>query len=305
MGFLTIFAFATSCAIACYLLIVQNVSFAWDLLENRELMTSSKIVGISPFLLVFIRSLFGLTIWYLNFSIMLDSEGLKMTVLDRKGGSKVLHLFYLERFTMFTVWSWVLQGIYFLFAILIYAYEYNIFDVFGMISGGNINNSVILLKYFTRITWVLYEINFAVALFISVVVTYVLIPGQRAKGLPVERMFTIIPLTMHNANVIFMAIEMFLNKLPFVAMHACFIILYAISYVVFSWFWMKFGHGIFYYFFLDYDKPYALAWHVALLIALSLFYLFGVILTNYVESNYTRALLLCGATYMSIKIRNK
>ena len=42
-----------------------------------------------------------------------DKEGLKIVVALRDGSQKPLHLKYYERLTMFTVWSWILQGIYF------------------------------------------------------------------------------------------------------------------------------------------------------------------------------------------------
>jgi hypothetical protein len=195
---------------------------------------------------------------------------------------------------MFTVWSWVLIGVYFMLACLLYAHSN------GIVSIGSESD----VKFYVKAAWVLYEVTFSVSYFISVVVTYILIPTQRAKGLPVDRMFEPLPLIMHNANIIFMMIDAILNKIPFVAIHATFAVLYAIAYVVFSWFWMRFGHGIFYYFFLDFDKPFALAWHAALLVALSFFFLLGYYISH-MDDLLMKVLALAAATYSSLKIVNK
>lgn len=73
------------------------------------------------------------------------------------------------------------------------------------------------------------------AYLVSVVVTFVLIPGGKQQGLPTANFFKVLPLLMHNANVVFMALELVLNRIPFCAMHFPFVLIYGSAYVIFSW----------------------------------------------------------------------
>ena len=49
-------------------------------------------------------------------------------------------------------------------------------------------------------------------------------------------MFRWPPLIMHNANVVFMGLELFLNGMRFVAYHVVFVLLFGCAYVVFAWY---------------------------------------------------------------------
>lgn len=79
---------------------------------------------------------------------------------------------------------------------------------------------------------------------------------------------------MHNANVGYMAFEFVANQLPFVIWHIVFMLFYATAYVIFSWIWHHL-RGIYYYYFLDYERPGAIFWYLGLLIGISILFLAG------------------------------
>lgn len=76
---------------------------------------------------------------------------------------------------------------------------------------------------------------------------------------------------MHNANVIFMAAEFMINDIPLKFVHFPFILMYGVTYVIFAWIWHYYS-GIFYYFFLDYDRKDAVAWYTGLLLFMMLIF---------------------------------
>jgi hypothetical protein len=121
---------------------------------------------------------------------------------------------------------------------------------------------------------ILFEVSFPISFVVSSLVTFVLIPHAKRANFPIDNFFVIIPLLMHNANITFMAIELIINKIPFVLWHFPFIMLYGVGYGVFSWIWNHFN-GYYFYFFLDYTRPGAILWYMALMAIVSVFYLIG------------------------------
>jgi len=121
---------------------------------------------------------------------------------------------------------------------------------------------------FFQVTVVIYEISFSMAFLVTIVVTFVLIPFGKAKGAPIDVFFKVPALIMHNMNVIFMVIETITSKLTFHSMHLPYVILFGCSYVVFSWIWYQIK-GVFYYFFLDYEREKAVLFHIGLITMVS------------------------------------
>jgi hypothetical protein len=117
--------------------------------------------------------------------------------------------------------------------------------------------------YILNVAWVCYEIALPMSYLVSSVTTFLLIPGAKARGVPTTNFYKFIPLLFHNFNIIFMTIESIINQVPFEFNHFPFIAFYAVAYVVHSWILVQ-RLGIFIYFFLDYDKPYAIVWYLAL-----------------------------------------
>jgi hypothetical protein len=134
--------------------------------------------------------------------------------------------------------------------------------------------------YFTQsaltqqITWILFEISFPVSFIVSGVVTYVLIPSAKRAGLPVIHFYKIPSLLMHNANLLFMVIELILNRIPFVLYHFPFVLLYGIIYATFAWILFHYRE-VFYYSFLDYGRKGAVFWYLGLMSAIGLFFVGG------------------------------
>jgi hypothetical protein len=107
------------------------------------------------------------------------------------------------------------------------------------------------------------------AFLVSSMVTYVLIPGNFKRGILSNVFFQFTPLVLHNANVVFMAIEILINRMHFCLWHYPFILLYGLTYVVASWFFVKI-FGAFFYFFLDYAHKYAIFMQLGLVLVVSL-----------------------------------
>jgi hypothetical protein len=214
---------------------------------------SSRVVDDSIFLTL--RSLFALVVLITNSYVLFDKVGLTMTLSTRAGEAVSVHIKHFERFTTFTVWSWTMIGIY--------------FGIVSVCSAMKISSPDWTVPLpLLQLTWVLFEVQFSVSILITVVVTYVLIPGGKARGLPVKNFFQITPLLMHNANVIFMLVESILNDIPFKMNHIPFAFLYGMMYVAFSWFWFQYK-GVFYYFFLDYGRPWAVLMYTGVLLAVN------------------------------------
>lgn len=119
-------------------------------------------------------------------------------------------------------------------------------------------------SFLASIIWVLYEISFPIAFLVSLVVTFVLIPLAKLENIPIDIFFHPLPIIMHNANILFMTIEFLLNNISFLPNHVIFILAYGILYVYFAWYWHE-KKGVYYYFFLDYTRPFAILWYIALL----------------------------------------
>ena len=145
--------------------------------------------------------------------------------------------------------------------------------------------------------WMAYEVSFAVAILVSSIVKYVLIPTVLANGESVDSFFIPCDLLMHNANVLFMALELLFNDLPFRLAHFPLAALWGLNYVVFSWVWLAIS-GICWYDFLDPTLPNAIVIHTVLIVVLGAFFAIGSGLATgaaAIESPYLRvAITLTG-----------
>ena len=220
---------------------------------SRDEVAASRVVSSTT--LIMFRLFCMLVVICTNAYILLDKVGLTLTVLSRNGQPMKVHIKHLERFTTFTVWSWSFIGIY--FAVASYC-------TFSSLLWPDSEIPLPVLQ----MAWVLFEVHFATSLLITVLVTFVLIPAGKARGLPTHTWFEITPLLMHNLNILVMVVESLLNDLPYKLNHIPFAILYGLAYVAFSWVWFEYK-GIFYYFFLDYARPWALAWYAGVVLVVS------------------------------------
>ena len=187
--------------------------------------------------------------------LLLDGEGITVHVLTSQNTTRSIHLKHLDRFTMFTVWCWCVLTLYFFCALCCSLFAYLAPHLISMLPP-------LLLSS----TWILFEIAFATSFLVTVVSNFVLIPGGKAKGLNVDNFFKPVPLLMHNANALFMATELLLNKIPITLRHIPYIVLFGVAYILFAWVLHE-KKGVFYYFFLDYTRPLAALWYLGLMLA--------------------------------------
>lgn len=108
MGFLPVFSLVIGVGLlslyACYI-----VDLEWSHTKLDTLAASQHSNIVSPYSLMIIRAFLAIIIWTTTTYIVLDREGLQLT-LERADGSKRTYLLKgLSRLTMFTVWSWILQ----------------------------------------------------------------------------------------------------------------------------------------------------------------------------------------------------
>lgn len=150
----------------------------------------------------------------------------------------------------FTFWAWILMGVYFLAMgglSLAAACSAGGSGAAGPRVGGPSNG--------LKVLWVLCQLMATIAVFIFFVVWLALIPLEVASNgmdAMLQKYFDFVSASAHNLSVVFMAVELWLNRLTFVRSHALFIVLYANSYIVFSWFY-HWAQDRFWYIFLDWN----------------------------------------------------
>ena len=96
-----------------------------------------------------------------------------------------------------------------------------------------------LPRFFMIATWVAYQVSATCSLLVTVIVTFVLIPGILKKGGDPKVMFLWPGQVMHNCNLLFMVTELLINRLHFVPAHFAFAVFYGMWYVFFSWCFLR------------------------------------------------------------------
>lgn len=255
--------------ISSSLLTLSVKNLEWDSVSIKSI-SESNVVS-SPTILYY-RILCALVVWTLNAYLFFDPKGLVISLMGRDGQMKTLKLVGIQRFTMFTVWCWTAQGYYFVMASIcsiLSIWNLSVRDVISIA-----NYSPIVEDLLVKATWVLFEVSFAMAYLVTVVVTFVLIPAVKQRQQPSTTFFLIPALVMHNLNVITMTGELLLTDMSFALWHFPFVLLFGCSYIIFQWIYVH-RSGVFYYFFLDYDKPGAIFWYIGLIVGVAIFFFFG------------------------------
>lgn len=121
------------------------------------------------------------------------------------------------RFCTFTVWSWCLQSLFFALVVSMHL--------------GLIPATPVLV----RVAVVLFEVSLAIAMLVTIVVSFVLLPVAIRSNARLDVFFTISALMMHNANLAFMVAELLMNQVTAEFADFPFVLLFGASYVVFSW----------------------------------------------------------------------
>jgi hypothetical protein len=98
MGFVDVSAVVATVLAFCYYSVKSNDLHFTEI--NIDALTSSNYLPLH--VLAAIRALFSFVVFSTCLYVLLDKEGLHITVTERGGGAKKLHLKHLERFTTFT-----------------------------------------------------------------------------------------------------------------------------------------------------------------------------------------------------------
>jgi hypothetical protein len=263
MGFYSVLALLIVVFISAVTFIIFNHELILWGSDHKYLVASSGIQGVDNFHLGLIRLLMASVVWYVNIRIITDKEMITLSILlPAEERSIEVHLAGPDRFATFTIWSWTLLGIYLTLASLY------------SLTSSNPQSFVQQSDTLAYITSILFEISMPMAFLVSYIVTYVIIPSMAKSGLNLNPLYSTTALLSHNANIIFVAIEMILNRVAVNELHFPFIIFYACAYVAFAWVWYRY-RGFFFYFFLDYNHPLAVPFHIGLLCVVAIMFSFG------------------------------
>jgi hypothetical protein len=272
----------------CY--IYQQLDMQWDKVNLEEVISSHQLTNVQ--LLCFrliVTSIIGYTIT----NMLTDKKGLHLRLVNPKDELLNVHLIGIQRFSPFTCWCWSLQMLYFTLTSLL-----GLMKQFEIIESSNESQ---LLKYTIRLIWSAYEVSFSMAFLVTSVVTFGLIPVAINRKLPFENFFKVWPLLMHNFNILFITIEFFFNKLPIIIQHNILCFTWGMLYTFFSMYWYK-SKGYFYYFFIDYTKPYAPIWLLVLIGIYSVFFTLGAqfdkFFINGITFGYPTLLMICFVLYI-------
>jgi hypothetical protein len=270
MGFTEVFALVAGTISYC-VWVYYNTDMEWASMPISVLISSQFPHLIPVSALAIFRLFCAVVIWSSLIYIVVDREGLEITFLGKNKTKRTVRLFGFSRLTMFTVWSWILQGFYFAFTAVsafasLHRKDYPALYQFCSV-------------HLSWVSWTLFEISFPVSFLVSGVVTYALIPFAKAQNLPTDTFFKPMAILMHNANILFMAIEFTVNELHFSFHHYIYMLIYGLAYIIFSWIWNKY-RNILYYFFLDFNRSDALLWHVGLLAGILLLFFGGYYLSS-------------------------
>lgn len=163
----------------------------------------------------------------------------------------------------FTVWNWILMGLY-----------HAVLGVLGVArcTAGNDAVEKAVHVYVWRALWVVFELAFSCCVLVFSSVWLVLIPAahmQPADMRPavVSAFYNWFSLAAHNLNLVFMALDLVSNNMEFLHAHFSFILIWGSIYIPFNWAFHA-QYGVWFYFFLDHTKQLASWWILSLLIVL-------------------------------------
>jgi len=153
----------------------------------------------------------------------------------------------------FTVWCWMMLGVYFVLS-----------GAASLTDACGLQRTCSPSKFSANFLWVLFQMMFSYACLVCLVVWLILLPATYIKFGAHHGLLSFPAISMHNANVLFMLVEMRLNRLTFVRSHVVFTLYFGCAYVVFSWLWYLKTH-LFFYFFIDMRSPIVFAGYTMLL----------------------------------------
>lgn len=143
--------------------------------------------------------------------VLFDPVGVRLTARKLDGSEVQVHFNGLRRFVTFTTWSWILQGLY--------------FGLVTVLQLRLMSNTSPWHTFAIELAEILFELNLSVAMLVSSVVTYVLIPSALKAGMNANLLLGIPALLMHNANLLFIVSEVLFNQVEVRMHHLPFVLL--------------------------------------------------------------------------------
>jgi hypothetical protein len=204
-------------------------------------------------------------------SICTDEEGsVSLPIFyDSRQHAEVVRL-GAHRLVPFTVWSFIVFGLYFTIAAA---------SSWVLVLGGKVPSWALVSAPITFAT------ACGTALLVTVVVTFYLIPNNASKGYDVSKYFEWHEVTMHNGNVIILGTELVLGGLDITFGMVAFPVLFGMLYVGFANAYAVFGGGIYLYDFLDPRLRGGPIIHLILLLLISGFYCVTLVLDALADWN--------------------
>jgi hypothetical protein len=255
--------------------------------------TQSQIAGseyIPNILLALFRTAAAVLAIFTVVSICIDEEGsVSLPIFyDSRQHAEVIRL-GVHRLVPFTVWSFIVFGLYFTIAAA---------SSWVLVLGGEVPD------------WALASAPLAfatacgTALLVTVVVTFYLIPSNAAKGYDVSKYFEWHEILMHNGNVIILGMELVLGGIGITLGMVAFPVIFAIVYIGFANAYAMFGGGIYLYDFLDPRLKGGPVIHFILLLIISGFYCVVIVLNALTEWNVIAgSLAVAFGVYSIMRVR--
>jgi hypothetical protein len=251
--------------------------------------------GESPLLpassMILVRASFAVVIFSAAIYQYFEKQSIPVDLSHGNGITKRLYIRPRDRFCMFTMWAWLIQGVYYTSAAFV-GYQ----EMMNATPMKDVNDSS------TVVVQIMFEISFTLAYLVTIAVNKVLVPASIARNDNPDNFFKPLPLLMHNANVLFITVDMLLNKLPFNSFHFPYATLVGVLYVLFTWLHFL-VRGFFYYFFVDFTRKDAVLCHAGLITGLVLFFFGGYGASMIIQSQPLVgriAVLIC--CYLSLRL---
>ena len=233
-------------ALALY--VYQGLDMSWESVSLVDVISSNQMSNTN---LLVMRCISLLIVFGVVYFMVTDKNPLVLRVPTPKDEMIEVNLLGLARLSPFTCWCWSLQVLYFSITVALgFAHKCKP----ELLAPGSLIGDQLWI--ITRVAWSAYEMSFAMSYLVTLAVTFILIPTAKKKGLPYDNFYKLFTLLMHNFNVLFMMLELFFNRMPILISHCILCFYWGYAYAFFSRYWYKL-HGYFYYFFIDYHKPYA------------------------------------------------
>lgn len=273
MAFIEIFLFAfVSYLFSFWYIQSDDTIMSWHG-DTITLLSKSGVPYVDDQTLGLMRLFMGLFVWYIDYLVYSEKDISIDIVVPNEDKPLTVNLKGLERFAPFTMFNWNLLGIYFTIAA-------------GFSLSSSIESLAWLQHYDSVATAavVMFELGFSLSFLTSYCVSYLIIPEMKRKKASLKSILDFKTLACHNANILFVAVDMVLGRVLFSPRHSVFIALWVTSYVSFSLVWYQFK-GYFFYDFLDYRQKNTFLIHVGLLAFVLGLYYFGYFISFLKEMN--------------------